>query len=133
MLKNPKAQTFKFRIFDHLRPWWSAKTASPDIRYPKAPQPSASQWPTRPLGLTGENQPTKRAQLCQPQDVALGAVQKKQYITNMCYRMTNYPKSILVDIFRARFSLVKDLLFAACCDIGREVGVIGMPVHSVKR
>ena len=108
-----------------------SQTASPDIRYPKAPQPSASLWPTWTSGYDWKNQPTKRAHMCQPQDVALGAVQKKHY--KHILFPASYPKSILVDIFRALFNLGNDLRLAACCDIGREVGVIGIPVHSVKR
>ena len=108
-----------------------SQTASPDIRYPKAPQPSANIWPTWTSGNGWKNQSPKSTHMCQPQDVALSAVQKN--ITNTCYLKSNYPKSTLVDILRALFSLVNDLRFAACCDIGREVGVIGMPVHSVKR
>ena len=56
-----------------------------------------------------------------------------QYEQSFMTAITNYPKSIFVDIFNARFRRGNDRRFAACLDIGRDDGVSGIPVHSNKR
>ena len=130
--ENPKTLPFqKSLFFSKLRPWWSAKQHHRTYATLKHRSPQQAYGQLGPLGMTGKTSQPREPTCANPRMSRLAPCKKKHY-KHISFP-ANYPKSILVDIFRALFNLGSDLRFAACCDIGREVGVIGIPVHSVKR